>query len=39
MNSELLNRLPGLEKLSVADWVKKEGACAPLAKLWRKLVF
>lgn len=26
MNSELLNRHPGLKKLSVAGWVKEEGA-------------
>lgn len=26
MNSELLNRHPGLKKLSVASWVKEEGA-------------
>lgn len=26
MNSELLNRHPGLEKLSVAGWVKEESA-------------
>lgn len=26
MNSELLNRHPGLKKLGVAGWVKEEGA-------------